>query len=360
MDRTKRNRRRLLLSAAAVAGAGIAVAGCGSSSSSSTTSSGSGSSLVANAYTAWCTDSALCSYASKGSGAGITDLTNGVVDWAGSDSPLNATQLPALASARGGVTPVYFPTLLAAIGVPVHVAGVTHLRFSGPVLADIFDGAITKWSDPKIASENPGAKLPSSAITVCVRADGSGTSQNFTNWLGIESPAFIAKVGPASQLPNWTAPLKVSAPKNPGVLQCVKDNPNAIGYADLADVIKAGDTNLLASIKAPDGTYVSPTSAAVSTAGTGATVGQPIVPKTLQKSLLNSTAKGAYPITITSFVLGYSDYAAAGKSASLPKVKAWLDYVYGSKAQGQLAGFGYAPLPATILNAGKAQEASLH
>lgn len=366
MDPTKRNRRTALFGIAAVAGAALAVAGCGSSSSSTSStassnlmSTGSGSSLVALAYQTWCQQSGLCSYISKGSGGGITDFTNGVVDWAASDSPLKPAQLQALAAQRGGVTPIYFPTLLAAIGVPTNVTGATGLQFSGSVLADIFDGKVTNWDSPEIAAENPGAKLPNATITVCVRADASGTSSNFSGYLGNASPTFLAKVGAASQQPAWTAPHLVTAAKNPGVLQCVKDNPNTIGYADLADVISAGDTSLLSKIQAPNGTYVLPTSSSISAAGTTAQISNPVVPKTLQKSLLNSTASGAYPITITSFVLAYSNYQAAGKASSLPKVQAWLNYVYGTKAQGGLASLGYAPLPSNILSAAKAQMSSL-
>jgi phosphate transport system substrate-binding protein len=359
MDRTKRNRRSGLVGAVALAGAAIVITGCGSSSSSTSQGTGSGSSFAAVANQTWCKAAGLCTYISKGSGGGITDFTNGVVDWADTDSPLKPAQLSALAAARGGVTPVYFPTLLGAISVPTNVTGATGLQFSGAVLADIFDGTITKWNDPKIAAENPGATLPKASITVCVRADASGTSSNFSGYLGVSSPSFVAKDGAASQTPAWTAPVKIASPQNPGVLQCIKDNTNTIGYADLADVISAGDQHLLAKVQAPGGTYVTPTSAAVSAAANAAVVSQPIVPKTLQKSLLNSTAAGAYPITITTFVLGYSDYTKAGKLSSLPKVKAFLNYVYSSKGQDALTGLGFAPLPSAVVSAGTTQLATL-
>jgi phosphate transport system substrate-binding protein len=356
MDRTKRNRRTMLFGAAAVAGAALAVAGCGSSSSSSgAQSTGSGSSFAALAYNTWCTNSKLCSYTSKGSGGGITDWTNGVVDWGATDSPLKPSELATLASTRNGVTPIYFPTFLGAIGVPTNVTGAKSLQFSGATLADIFDGTVTKWNAPAIAADNPGVTLPSSSITVCVRADSSGTSSNFSGYLGVESATFLTKVGAASKQPSWTAPHKIAAVKNPGVLQCVKDNANSIGYADLADVVSAGDQTLLAKIKAPDGTYVAPTVPAVTAAGTTAKVSQPIVPKTLQASLLNSSATGAYPITITTFVLAYSNYQQAGESKALAGTKSFLNYAYGSTAQGALTALGNAPLPASILSAAKSQ-----
>jgi phosphate transport system substrate-binding protein len=370
MDRSKRNRRGMLLGAVAVAGVAIAVAGCGSSSSSSSSgtatgssgasSTGSGSSFAALTYNTWCQNSKLCSYTSKGSAGGIQDFINGVVSWGATDSPLKPAELQQLATARGGVLPVYFPTFLGAIAVPTNVTGVKTLQFSGPTLAGIFDGAITTWNDPKIAADNPGVTLPSNTITVCVRSDGSGTSSNFSGYLGTESAQFLAKVGPASKTPPWTAPHIVQGLKNPGVLQCVKDNANSIGYADLADAISAGDQGILAKIKGPSGAYVAPTQSSVTAAGTTAKASNPIVPKDLQKSLINSSASGAYPITITTFVLGYSDYQKAGEAAKLPGVQAFLNYAYGSTAQGALNGIGNAPLPSTILSAAKAQLANLH
>jgi len=360
MDRTKRNRRTMLFGAVAVAGAAIAVAGCGSSSSSSgAQSTGSGSSFAAPTYNTWCAKSKLCTYISKGSGGGITDFTNGVVTWGATDSPLKPSELATLASTRGGVTPIYFPTYLGAIGVPAHVTGAPNLQFSGATLADIFDGTVTKWNAPAIAADNPGVTLPSAPITVCVRADSSGTSSNFSGYLAVESATFLKKVGPSNKQPSWTAPHIIASPKNPGVLQCVKDNANAIGYADYADVLSAGDQSLLAKVKAPNGTYVAPSVASTTAAGTTATVSQPINPTALQKSLLNSSGTGAYPITITTFVLAYSNYRQAGMSKSLAGTKSFLNYAYGSTAQGALNAIGNAPLPASILSAAKSQVGTL-
>jgi len=363
MDRSKRNRRGVLVGAVAVAGVALAVAGCGSSSSSSsssTTSTGSGSTFAALAYNTWCQNSKLCSYSSKGSAAGIQDFINGTADWGATDSPLKQPELTQLASKRGGVTPIYFPTFLGAIAVPANVSGVkVPLQFSGATLAGIFDGQISTWNDPKIAAENPGVTLPSAQITVCVRSDGSGTSSNFSGWLGDASQEFLTKVGAASKTPAWTAPHITQGLKNPGVLSCVKSNPNSVGYADLADVISAGDQSLISKIKAGNGTYVTPTPATVTAAGTTATASTPIDPKALQKSLLNSTASGAYPITITTFVLAYSNYQQAGMTKALAGTQSFLNYAYGSTAQNALTALGDAPLPPSILSAAKSQVSTL-
>ncbi len=362
MDHTKRSRRTLVFGAAAIAGAALAVAGCGSSSSSTSgaTSTGSGSTFAALPYQTWCTNSKLCTYISKGSGGGITDFTNGVVDWGATDSPLKPSELATLAKTRNGVTPIYFPTFLGAIGVPTNVTGATGLQFSGKTLADIFDGTVTTWNNPEIAADNPGKTFPNAPITVCVRADSSGTSSNFSGWLGKESATFLQKVGAASKQPPWTAPHVAASPKNSGVLQCVKSNPNSIGYADMADVTSAGDTNLLAKVKSPSGAYVAPTIPAVTAAGTTAKISTPVVPSTLQASLLNSTAAGAYPITITTFVLAYSNYQQAGMTKALAGTQSFLNYAYGSTAQNALTALGDAPLPSSILSVAKSQVGTLH
>ena len=159
MDRSKRNRRGMLVGAVAVAGVALAVAGCGSSSSSSSsstsssssaTSTGSGSSFAALAYNTWCQNSKLCSYTSKGSAGGIQDFINGVVSWGATDSPLKPAELQQLASARGGVTPVYFPTFLGAIAVPTNVTGAKSLQFSGATLAAGFLLALFETATAKM------------------------------------------------------------------------------------------------------------------------------------------------------------------------------------------------------------------
>ena len=163
MDQTKRSRRTLLFGAAVIAGAALAVAGCGSSSSSSSSttgasSTGSGSTFAALPYNTWCTNSKLCTYISKGSGGGITDFTNGVVDWGATDSPLKPSELATLAKTRNGVTPIYFPTFLGAIGVPTNVTGAKTLQFSGKTLADIFDGVVTNSIGASHLNQSPNSR----------------------------------------------------------------------------------------------------------------------------------------------------------------------------------------------------------
>ena len=342
-----------------IATASLVAAGCGGSSSSDTTSAdtmsstsgqpsenaavGSGATFPAMAYSRWCQESQTCTYAAKGSGAGIKDLTVKTVDWAGSDAPLDAEEQKAI-----GATVYYFPTLLGAITVPTNVEGVTKpLNLTGPAIAGIFDGEITKWNDKDIAASNPGVTLPDKAITVCVRADSSGTSYNFTAYLAEVSQGFADKMGTGgSKTPNWGATVSAS-PGNPGVANCVKSNQNSIGYVDLADATQAGIADKAAAIGV-DGAYVAPTTDAIAAAGAAATLTDNLV-----IDVSNSTAKGAYPLVATTYALAVE----GGKN--MAAVKKVFTYFLGSKAQGELAGMGFAPLPANINKAATEQLAKL-
>jgi len=349
-------KRRTLLAAAGLIGASaLVITGCGSSSSSTDTASsggssapagaaqGSGASFPAPAYTQWCQDSKTCSYASKGSGAGIKDLTSGVVSWAGSDAPLKSDEKAAISG-----TVLYFPTLLGAVAIPTNIDGVSKpINLTGPALAGIFDGDITSWDDKDIAASNPGVTLPAKTIIVCVRADSSGTSYNFSSYLGQISQAFAQKVGAeGSKTPPWTATVS-AAPGNSGVASCVKNGTNTIGYIDLADAKQAGLADQAAAIGV-EGDYVAPTVASIKAAGAGAKVNPD-----LTFSVLNSQAKGAYPIVATTYALAVE----GGKNNAA--VKKAFTYFLGSTAQGQLAGLGYAPLPASILSKATAQLSKL-
>jgi len=322
---------------------------------------GSGATFPAVAYQSWCRDSGLCSYTGKGSTGGITDLSNGVVDFAGSDALLTPAQIGAVTSKGGGV--LYFPSLLGAVTVPTNVSGVAgRLKLDGKTIASIFDGDITHWNDPAIVKTNPGVSLPNASITVCVRADGSGTSFNFSRYLTKVSPTFKAKVNFA-QTPPWTAPTIIRQPGNPGVANCVKTNSNSIGYVDLADALNAGLASKVSAIgriatvkvkkKLVRKTiYLLPSSATISAAGK-------IAPAKIKPDLTidfsASPLPGAYPITTTTWILTYANYGQAGKGGSVGDVKSFLNYVYSAGAQDKLPSMGYAPLPAPVVAAAKKQ-----
>lgn len=353
MNRTIRN----TITAAVVAGAAL-----GTASAAMGATTGAGASFPANAYTKWCQESGLCSYTSKGSTGGINDLINGVVDWAATDAPLTAEQLASLASRRGGAKPVYFPTLIGAISVPTNINGVARgINLDGGTLANIFRGSVNNWSHASIRKANPGVRLPNAPITLCVRQDGSGTSFGFTSYLSKMSPAFRGSVG-ASQQPNWPTSgiTVVKGARNPGVADCIKRNDNSIGYVDISDARDAGLTAKLSKIGKSEvvkgkrkTVYIAPSAGAASKAANLTKF-----KADLTLSLTGSPAKGAYPITITTWVVTYSSYQAAGKG-SLAEVKQVLNYFYSTKAQGQLRELRFAPLPKPLIDVAKKQIATL-
>lgn len=344
--------RTIRIAAAAAVGAGSLV---GAASAMAQTT-GSGATFPQIAYQKWCGESKVCSYTGKGSSGGIRDLTNKVVDWAGSDATLTEQQLAAI----GGQVR-YFPTLLGAISVPVNIPGVVgnKMKLDGKTLGDIWSGTITTWNAAPIKALNKGAALPASPIVLCVRSDGSGTSFGFSNYLSKVSPTYRSKIGFGSQTPNWPAGA-VKSPGNPGVANCVKNTPNSIGYVDLADSIRAGlQTNVTAIGKSEivkqgkktvrKTVYVLPSPTSISKAGDVKTI-----KPTLDIDFTNSPAPGAYPITITTWVLAVPGRPNNGK------VKDTLGYFYGNTAQGQLTSLGFAPLPGKLKKVAIAAAATLN
>ncbi len=322
--------RTIRLAAAAAVGAGCLV-GAASALGAST---GSGATFPAIAYTKWCQDSGLCSYTGKGSGGGIKDLTKATVDWAGSDAPLTSEELAAI----GGKIQ-YFPTLLGAVTIPVNIPGVNSrkMNLNGQVLEGIFDGSITKWNDKKIRAINTKLKLPANPITVCVRADSSGTSFVFSRYLGKTNKTSPFKGG--SKTPNWGAPTLVKQPGNPGVANCVASTPNSIGYVDLGDARNAGLTSKIASVGKKGGPYVQPTAASIMKAGQ---VPTSTIKKDLTVDFSASKVRGAYPIVATTWVLLVPGRSTNGGARQVVK------YFLSPKAQGALTKLGFAPLPSGL------------
>ncbi len=184
---------------------------------------GSGATFPQLVYKDWCASQG-CSYTGKGSSGGIRDFIAGTVDFAGSDAIMTPEQVADLAAKRGGVTPIYLPTLLGAISVPTNTTA-GRLKLDGKVLGEIFSGGITKWNDSRITKLNAGKRLPNADITVCVRADGSGTSYGFSNYLTKVSTAYRTKVGGASQTPAWAAPRIIKGTGNPASRSASRTTP---------------------------------------------------------------------------------------------------------------------------------------
>jgi phosphate transport system substrate-binding protein len=266
-------------------------------------------------------------YGGGGSGKGRQDLADMVVDFAGSDSPFKDADA---AKAKGGPI-LYVPILLAPIAVIYHVDGVDKLQLSAPTIAKIFQREITKWNDKAIAADNPGLKLPATEIVVAHRADGSGTTQNFTEYLN-DAARGVWKLKSGSTV-EWPSDTQAGQ-GNSGVAQIVKSTKGAIGYADLSDAKASGLK--YASIKNQTGKYVEATTAGASAAGDG--IG---VKDSLLFSALDAKGDQAYPITAQTWVIVYANQPDKAKGEAL---KAYLTFLV-KDGQSLLGDIDYAPLP---------------
>src|SRR6201999_4106489 len=167
------------------------------------------------------------------SGKGRTDLASGVVQYAGSDSPIPAAETPNFK----GKTVLYFPGLIGPIAVAYNLPGVSSLKLDAPTLANIFEGKVTKWNDPSITAQNPGVSLPSTNITTAVRSDSSGTTQNFSLYLKDAAPS-VWTLGSSSTI-KWPSTAHAGA-QNTGVASIIKSTNGAIGYVDYTDAKATG------------------------------------------------------------------------------------------------------------------------
>ncbi len=273
-------------------------------------------------------------YQSIGSGGGIRQLTAQTVFFGASDGPMTNEQLQ---GAPGKV--FHFPTVLGGV-VPIYnLPGVdAELKFAGPVLADIFLGKITKWSDPAIAKDNPGVSLPDGDITVVHRADGSGTSYIFCDYLAKVSPEYKSKVGVATSV-NW--PAGIGGKGNEGVAGLVKQTPGAIGYVELIYALQ----NKIAygSVRSFVGEFVRASIESVSAAAASATTQ---MPADFRVSITNAPGKNVYPISSFTWILLYESPKDKHKSRLMVDFMKWA-LTDGQKFAGDL---GYAPLPQTVVS----------
>jgi phosphate transport system substrate-binding protein len=374
-------RTRRITAVAAMLAAAVAVAACGSSSSGSgnpapspagsgssgsggssspgggggsTTLNGAGSTLAAPIYQQWGStlksQGLTVNFNPVGSGAGIASLQTATVTFAGSDPPVEPTDLKAM---KGPV--VQLPVAFGAITVSYNLAGVkSGLELDGATLADIFLGKIKTWGDPAIARLNPGIKLPGTNITVVHRSDSSGTTAGFTTFLADESPQWKSSVG-SDKTVKW--PVGTGAAKNAGVAAAVKQTPGAVGYVEQAYALENGFT--YASVKNAAGHYETPTIANTSAAA----VGIPI-PTDLGISTINSPGEDAYPIVSQTFLDAYQDPCRSGRAtpSAARGLKRFLTYAIGAGQQTLGSGadkLPYAPLPADLVAKDKTELATM-
>ncbi len=276
-------------------------------------------------------------YSGGGSGKGKQDLQDQVVDFAGSDSLVKADDVPKFKGGRF----LYFPTVAAPITVSYNLKGVNQLRLSPDTLARIFQGEITNWNDPAIAADNSDVDLPDRPITVARRADGSGTTSNFTRYLKSAAPGtWKLDAGDTVQWPEGTQ----AGNGNAGVAQTVKDTEGAIGYVDFSDAKATGLK--FAAIRNRSGKFVEPTLEAASAALEGSEIKDD-----LTYDPLNAPGDAVYPITAPTWILVY---AKQPDSEKLEAIRGFLTFVL-TEAQEFAADVDYARLPRTLQQRALAQ-----
>ena len=305
---------------------------------------GAGATFPAPLYSKW-----FDAYATKtgvkinyqpiGSGGGIRQLSEQTVDFGATDAPMSDAEL---AKAKGGEV-LHVPTALGAVVVIYNLPGVpTGLKLTGEVIAAIYQGQITRWNDPRIASLNAGLALPARDILVVHRSDGSGTTFVFSDYLASVSAGWATKPGKGKEL-RW--PTGLGAKGNDGVSGQVKQTPGAIGYTELAYATQNELT--MAAVRNAAGEFVSPTIESVTAAAAGAAA--PLPPGTdYRVSIVNAPGTGVYPISSFTWIIAYAKQADAAKGKQLTDFLRWA---LSEEGQGMEAALDYAPLPEAMRSA---------
>jgi len=272
-------------------------------------------------------------YQSFGSGGGIRQLTNRTVFFGATDGPMTKDQLLA---APGSI--LHLPTVLGGV-VPIYnIDGVeAELKFSGPLLADIFLGKVTKWNDPSIMKLNPRVSLPGGDITVVHRSDGSGTTYIFVDYLGKVSPDWKKAVGIATSV-NW--PTGVGGKGNEGVAGLVKQMPGSIGYVELIYALQ--NKIDFGSVQNAAGEFVRASLDSVTRAA-AATKGK--MPPDFRVSITNAPGAGVYPISSFTWLLFYESPKDKRAARTMTDFMRWALH----DGQKYCADLGYAPLPEEVV-----------
>ena len=279
----------------------------------------------------------VVAYGGIGSGGGVRNLRDKIVDFAGSDAFLSEKEMEQMPQV------IHIPTCMGAVVLAYNLEGVNDLTLSGEVVAEIFAGKITKWNDSKIAALNTGISLPDETIIPTYRSDGSGTTFVFTDYLSKVSPMWAAQYGAGKSV---SFPVGQAAKGNPGVAGVIAQTRNSIGYvgseyAFAQNIPYAKMTNLR-------GEVVEPSAESISAAASGD------IPADTRTSITNSNAAGAYPIATFTWMIIYKEQNYSNRS--LEQATATLDmlqYILSDEAQKITSEVHYAPLPA------KAKELSL-
>lgn len=298
---------------------------------------GAGASFIFPVMTRWSSDynaakGIKVNYQSIGSGGGIAQIKGGTVDFGSSDAPLSPDELAAAGLAQ-------FPSAIGGVVPVVTIPGVApgQLRLTGPLLADIFLGKLTKWNDPAIVAVNEGLTLPDLRITVVHRSDGSGTTFNFVNYLSKVSPEWKAKPGEGTTV-MW--PTGIGGKGNEGVSAYVKQIKGGIGYVELSYALQGKMSYV--SLKNQAGQWVQPGPESFQAAAASADWANA---KDFYLVMTDAPGEASWPIAATNFILVYKQPKDAARSKAVLDFFSW---VY-SDGRAQAEALHYVPLPETLV-----------
>ena len=302
---------------------------------------GAGATFPAPIYTKWFSDYASVdtsihiNYQPQGSGAGINQVTTGTVDFGATDGPMTDEEI-----SKGKIKVLHFPTVMGAVVATYNIPGVTvQLNFTQQALVGIFLGKITKWNDPTIASANKGVNLPNESITVAHRADSSGTSYVFTDFLSTASPEWASPKGPGrGKSVNW--PVGLASKGNDGVTGLVKQQPNSIGYVD--QIFAVTNKLLFGKIQNKAGEFIQPSSESVAAAAASTAKA---MPADFRVSIVNAPGKTAYPISTFTWLLIPTQIQDATKKKALVGFLNWML----TKGQDSVESLDYVRLPKEVV-----------
>lgn len=275
-------------------------------------------------------------YSPAGSSVGETDIEQNTVDFGDTEIPMSAADL---AKATAG-TVLQIPVDLGGVALSYNLPGAPKsLKLDGPTLAEIFDGTITRWNDPRVAAVTGVSKLPDLPIIPVHRADSSGPGWDLDDYLIKTSPQWVAKIGTTKPSKTWPlASVGIGQQLNSGVANYIHQTPGAIGYVEYGYALEAGFTN--AAVKNQAGAFVAPSETSIGAAGAEA-AGL----SAAKFSIIDEPGSGTYPLANFSWTLLYQKQANQAKGLAAGKL---FDYVV-TTGQSQGTKLGYAPLPLSVV-----------
>ena len=298
---------------------------------------GAGATFVYPAISKWSADynkatKNRVNYQSIGSGGGIAQIKAATVDFGSSDAPMKPQDLAQFGLGQ-------FPSVIGGVVPIVNLKGIApgKIRFTGPILADIFLGKITTWNDPQLVAINPGVALPTTRITIVHRSDGSGTTFNWVNYLSKASPEWKAKVGEGTSV-KW--PAGVGGKGNEGVSAYTKQIKGAIGYVEMSYALV--NKLVYGSVKNKSGNFITPSIESFQAAAASADWANA---KDFYLVMTDAPGADAYPVAATNFIIMYKKPKDAARSRQALDFFKWV-YANGDKSATAL---GYVPLPPALV-----------